>query len=137
MTRSLTIGVRAVVRSEDGQFLLVRHSYTPGWHLPGGGIEKGETAEQALSRELFQEIGVRLVGSPVLHGVFHNSAVSTRDHVLVYLCSTDLEVPVSQGSMEISEVGYFGLDGLPKNIDPGTERRIKEITNGIEKGQTW
>ena len=78
MTRGLTIGVRAIVRSDDGKFLLVRHTYTPGWHFPGGGVEKGESAERALSNELRQETGLRLIGKPRLHGVFHNCSVSKR-----------------------------------------------------------
>ena len=52
MCRGLILGVRAIVRSDDGKFLLVRHTYTPGWHFPGGGVEKGQTIEKALSNEL-------------------------------------------------------------------------------------
>ena len=84
MARGLTIGVRAIVRSEDGEFLLVRHTYTPGWHFPGGGVEKGETTEDALRNELRQETGLGLISRPVLHGVFYNNQISKRDHILVY-----------------------------------------------------
>lgn len=50
MTRGLTLVVRAIVRSDDGRFLAVRHTYTPAWHFPGGGVEKGETAQAALKQ---------------------------------------------------------------------------------------
>ena len=92
MARGLTLGVRAIVQSDDGKFLLVRHTYTPGWHFPGGGVEKGETAVAALKNELLQETGLRLEGTPVFHGVFHNSGVSRRDHVLVFVC--DVRAPL-------------------------------------------
>tara|TARA_Y100000296_G_scaffold87454_1_gene134724 strand:+ start:9677 stop:9955 length:279 start_codon:yes stop_codon:yes gene_type:complete len=69
-SRGLTIGVRAVVLSEDGEFLLVRHTYAPGWHFPGGGVEPGESIEQALKKELWEETGLKLRGTPKFHGVF-------------------------------------------------------------------
>ena len=136
-TRGLTLGVRAVVRSADGKFLLVRHTYMPGWHFPGGGVEKGETTESALNNELRQETGLRLVGKPALHGVFFNSSVSKRDHVLVYLCEVHGEVPNMPASLEIAEVGYFDLDDLPEDTDPGTERRMREIVEGVERDREW
>ena len=59
----MTLGVRAVVRSPNGEFLLVRHTYTPGWHFPGGGSELGQAAEAALADELTQETGLCVSGS--------------------------------------------------------------------------
>ena len=47
----MTLGVRSAVRSPTGEFLLVRHTYTPGWHFPGGGIEVGQAVEEALAYE--------------------------------------------------------------------------------------
>ena len=137
MRRGLTLGVRAIIRSDDGKFLLVRHTYTPGWHFPGGGIEKGETAVSALANELLQETGLRLEGTPVLHGVFHNNGVSRRDHVLTYRCNAEGIVLSKPTSPEIAEIGYFDIEDLPKNIDPGTKRRMREVVDGTAPCTAW
>ena len=51
----LTIGVRVIVRDDQDRVLLVRHTYTAGWHFPGGGIEKREAAVDAAVREVREE----------------------------------------------------------------------------------
>ena len=137
MRRGLTIGVRAIVRSDDGKFLLIRHTYTPGWHFPGGGVEKGETTEQALINELRQETDLQLADKPVLHGVFYNNGVSKRDHVLVYICDSTRGVDAKLASIEIAEIGYFDFANLPPDTDPGTVRRIREIVCGDAKTEGW
>ena len=85
MARGMTLGVRGVVLDGDGKVFLVRHSYVAGWHLPGGGVEVGETFLEALRRELVEEGRIELTGEPVLHGLFLNAHVSRRDHVAVYI----------------------------------------------------
>ena len=137
MSRGLTIGVRAIVRSDDGKFLLVRHTYTPGWHFPGGGVEIGETTEEALSKELRQEAGQRLIHRPNLHGVFYNNGVSKRDHVLVFLCDAKVDDDAESTCIEIAEIGYFDFENLPPDTDPGTVRRIQEIVCGQAKTEHW
>jgi 8-oxo-dGTP pyrophosphatase MutT (NUDIX family) len=44
----------------EGELLLVETSYRRSWSLPGGGIERGETARQAAVRELAEEVGLRV-----------------------------------------------------------------------------
>ena len=83
--RGLTLGVRAIVIDPQGRIFLVKHSYVAGWHLPGGGVEPGETVGEALDRELMEEGGIAPLEPPVLHGVFFNSRVSRRDHVVVFV----------------------------------------------------
>ncbi len=137
LTRGLTLGVRAVVRSKDGRFLLVRHTYTAGWHLPGGGVEKGEASETALYNELLQETGLRLLGQPRLHGIYHNDSTSQRDHVIVYVCSVEGEPTEKPSSLEISEVGFFSIDDLPDDTERGTIARLQEISEGIVPARNW
>jgi 8-oxo-dGTP pyrophosphatase MutT (NUDIX family) len=117
--------------------LLVRHTYTAGWHFPGGGVEKNETAESALARELEQETGLKLIGVPALHGVFFNRSVSVRDHVLVYLCEADGEVLANPQNLEIAEAKFFDLEQLPHDIALGTRRRLEEITKQKQPAKEW
>src|ERR671912_2432033 len=79
-SRGLTLGVRGVVRDGDNRVFLIRHTYVPGWHLPGGGVETGETALEALGRELREEACIRIDEAPQLCGVYFNAKVSRRDH---------------------------------------------------------
>ena len=85
LARGMTLGVRAVVLDGDNRVFLVKHSYVAGWHLPGGGVEVGESFRDALRRELMEEGRIELSGEPALHGLFFNSHVSRRDHVAVYM----------------------------------------------------
>ncbi|MDB4616354.1 NUDIX domain-containing protein [Akkermansiaceae bacterium] len=137
LSRGLTIGVRAVVRSKDGGFLLVRHSYTPGWHFPGGGVEPGESVIKALERELREETGLVLKGEIGFHGVYHNCEASRKDHVLVYCCEVEEKDAPPASNLEIRELGYFGPDELPGGIDPGTKQRIQEIVNHLVPSKNW
>src|SRR3984957_8815295 len=62
--RGMTLGVRAVVLDGDNRVFLVKHSYVSGWHLPGGGVEVGETLMTALTRELSEEGNIELSEQP-------------------------------------------------------------------------
>ena len=78
----MTLGVRGAAIDGEGRVCLVRHTYVSGWHLPGGGVEAGEDAIGAMTREFREEAEIALDPAvPLrLHGFFHNRASSGRDH---------------------------------------------------------
>ncbi len=67
-TPSYTVGVFCVIVRGDGAMLLIRHSYRPGWGLPGGLVDRGEAVERCAIRETSEEVGldVELVGDPAV-----------------------------------------------------------------------
>lgn len=136
-TRALTLGVRAAVLDRDGRVVLVRHTYTPGWHLPGGGVEVGEAARDALARELREEADIELDGEPVLHGIYWNRHASRRDHVLVYVVRDFRVLGPKRPDSEIAEAGFFPLDDLPAGTTVATRERLREIASGSAPRQAW
>ena len=91
----------------DNKVFLVRHSYVAGWHLPGGGVEVGETFLEALRRELVEEGRIELTGEPALHGLFFNGHVSRRDHVAVYVVRQFRQDRLPEPNHEIVECGFY------------------------------
>ncbi len=135
--RGMTLGVRGVVLDSERRVLLVKHSYVAGWHLPGGGVEVGETLLQALTRELMEEGRVELAGAPALHGVFLNSHVSRRDHVAVYVVRAYRQDRAPEPNREIVATGFFDAAALPADTTAGTRRRIAEVLDGAAPSATW
>jgi ADP-ribose pyrophosphatase YjhB (NUDIX family) len=135
--RGMTLGVRAVVLDGEDRVFLVKHSYVSGWHLPGGGVETGETFGEALRRELAEEGRIEVLGVPVLHGVFLNSHVSRRDHVAVYLVRHFRQDRPPEANREIVACGFFDAGALPPDTTEGTRLRLSEVLEGRAPIATW
>ena len=135
--RSLTLGVRGVVVDAEGRVLLVRHTYTPGWHFPGGGVEKRETAVLSMQRELKEEAGIEVARSAIrLLSVHANHTFFPNDHVLVYRIDDWTQgQPTSRG--EIAEVRFVDPLMPPEDVSPGTRRRLDEIFAGADTSDLW
>jgi len=137
MARGMTLGVRGVVLDGGNKVFLVRHSYVAGWHLPGGGVEVGETFLEALRRELMEEGRIELTGEPVLHGLFFNGHVSRRDHVAVYVVRQFRQDRLPKPNHEIVECGFYAASALPAETTRGTRLRIAEVLDGAAPIATW
>jgi ADP-ribose pyrophosphatase YjhB (NUDIX family) len=136
LRRGMTLGVRAAIFDEQDRVFLVRHSYAPGWLFPGGGVERGETIYDAVSREIAEEGGIVLEGMPVFHGLFSNEDKFRGDHIACFVIRH-----YRQGdwkpTIEIKETGFFPVASLPDGTTGGTRRRIDEIMSGSPPPAHW
>jgi 8-oxo-dGTP pyrophosphatase MutT (NUDIX family) len=136
-SRGLTLGAQALVVDREARILLIRHTYRPGWHFPGGGVERSETAEAALARELEEEAGVVLAGRPQLFGLYANFRVFPGDHIALFLVRDWHQPRVPQPTREIAAHGFFAQDQLPGDVNEGTLRRIREVFDGAPRSVLW
>jgi 8-oxo-dGTP pyrophosphatase MutT (NUDIX family) len=137
LTRGMTLGVRALVIGPDGRIFLVKHSYISGWHLPGGGVEPGETLIDALIRELREEGNLEPTAAPVLHGMFFNDGLSSRNHVALFVVRDFRQLGPPVPGLEIIAHGFFALDELPNDTTAATRARIIEVVGGAPVSERW
>jgi 8-oxo-dGTP pyrophosphatase MutT (NUDIX family) len=137
LTRSLTLGVQGVVLDEAQRVLLVRHGYRPGWHFPGGGVEKGEAVPEALVRELDEEAGIAPTGPPQLFGIYSHFDVFPGDHIALYVLRAWTQPRVPRPNAEILEQAFFPADALPPGTSDGTRRRMAEVLGGAPRSTRW
>ncbi|MBS3734927.1 MAG: NUDIX domain-containing protein [Phycisphaerae bacterium] len=115
-------GVRAVVPDAEGRILLQRRTDMPRWSLPAGSVEIGETAAEALRREVREETSLAVIDAEPM------ALYSGPDQAFVYpngdrvACFSMAFVvrrwsgdPAADG-VEGSAVRFFALDALPEDI---------------------
>jgi ADP-ribose pyrophosphatase YjhB (NUDIX family) len=135
--RPMTLGVRALIQNDADEILLVEHSYKPGWHLPGGGVEASETALDALSREMHEEVGIVPTDTPRCLGIFANQAASPRDHVVLFHVRAFETVAPPHEDGEVAATLWAPRTRLPDGCDAGIARRLAELARGTRASPLW
>lgn len=126
LTKPTGLHARALVtQGATEKVLLIKHTYRPGWFFPGGGIERGETACQAATREAWEEAGIKAEGEPSLMGIYLRIIHGRSDHIALYRIDDWQQETVE--TVEIADAKFFPTDALPDDIEPGTRRRVEEI----------
>ena len=127
-------GVR-IILIQDRRVLLVSHWYAPWtWTLPGGGVNKNETPEDAAMREAREETGLVVKSLAGEIGTYRGT-FGRGDMVAVYYTG-DFEGSISlTPNFEIMGRSWFDIDNLPEEISPANRRRIEAYRDGV-RGQT-
>jgi 8-oxo-dGTP pyrophosphatase MutT (NUDIX family) len=113
----------------------VYHTYCPNWHLPGGGVKKGEHPLDAVQREIYEESGIRCVEPPILFGVYYQKYRQADDYPILYSVHRWTQEKVT--SPEIKDCQWFPIHALPNDMDPGSRARIEEYCFGAKPSLYW
>jgi 8-oxo-dGTP pyrophosphatase MutT (NUDIX family) len=136
-SRAMTLGVRGMVLDGQGRVFLVKHSYVDGWHMPGGGVEIGETLLEALKRELAEEGSIELTAKPALHAIYFHPVYSRRDHVALYVIRDFHQTAQPVPDREIVGHGFFPVGALPPGTTASTRARLAEVLDGVRAADIW
>ena len=118
---SFTVSAAAIITDEEGKVLLLNHVLRPdsGWGYPGGFVDKGEQAEDAIRREVREETGIELnelrLGQVRTHG----------KHIEILFFARPVGEPEVR-SREITELGWFGTDEIPKEMSQRQQEQIRK-----------
>lgn len=133
----LTMGVRIMVFDTHDRVLLVRHTYAPGWHFPGGAVDPRETLAEAALRELREEALMASSQPPELFGVYLNLTENKSDHIALFLAKDWSNVVGKARPLEIAEARFFPVRDLPEGTTGGTRRRLAEHLDAVPKSERW
>ena len=111
-----TVTAGAVVEDERGRVLLLHHVFRKGsrWGIPGGFLTKGEQPEDALRRELREEVGMEVESAAV---AFARTLARPRQVEIIFRCrARAAALPEDKLSMEVDGAGWFTRDALPPEL---------------------
>ncbi len=117
-------GVSGAVLDRNGQVLLVRHSYMPGWQLPGGGVDRGEPPQAAILRELGEEVGLT-GGTAEFFGLYSRKAGWATNVVAFYRVTGG--AIAFRPSLEIREICFADPASPPPDTTQATLARLREL----------
>jgi ADP-ribose pyrophosphatase YjhB (NUDIX family) len=108
-----TVTAGAIVTDESGRVLLLEHVFRAGsgWGIPGGFIERGEQPQDAVRRELREEIGLELERAEL---AFVRTLKRPVQVEIIFRCEARGEI--GSRSFEIKRAEWFALDALPESL---------------------
>ncbi|HNQ14041.1 MAG TPA: NUDIX domain-containing protein [Pyrinomonadaceae bacterium] len=127
--KKFTVSVAAIITDSSGRILLLEHLLRPqrsGWGIPGGFINFGEQFEDAIRREMREEVGIELSDAKIVR-----LRTIGRHVEVMFRASTDDEPSI--GSREICSFGWFAVDSMPPEMSEVQKSLVREILSKHDK----
>ncbi len=137
MLNMATIGVKALIINQKQEVLLVEHTYMSGWHLPGGGVDQGESPKAAIIREVKEETGIIVKEEPSLFAIYSHKILGANDYPMVYIIKEFAIQQDAKLSQEIKHARWFEVNSLPPETTESTRQRIQEYLQGLPPADIW
>ncbi|WP_432663001.1 NUDIX hydrolase [Wukongibacter baidiensis] len=115
-----------IINSERNKILLVKRKDFPIWDLPGGTIESGESADEAVVRETIEEVGYI---TKIQQKIGEYDRVKFNDIQHVFLTEIVGGKEIKNGE-ETSDIKWFNLNQLPLLMVPHRKEQIRDYIRG-------
>lgn len=135
LNSKFNVGVSGIVTNEEGLVLLLKHVYrrSYNWGLPSGWVKRNETVEEALKREIKEEVGIDEIESCSIFSVKSGFRLRIEIVLLAKTKATDIKTL----STEVFEANFFNVNQLPAELLPAHKDYILSAlchsTNILEK----
>ena len=106
------VAAKVYLENEKGQFLAVKTTYNPGWDIPSGHCDKGESPDSAAARELFEETGIKANNLQQQAVVFQPVMGTVQ---VLFTGKLDHSPETRADNVEISEVRWVKRDDVELN----------------------
>lgn len=126
------VSIKGVFFAPTGDVVLLMNERDE-WELPGGRIEIGETAEECIVREIFEELAVKVSVKELLDTYLFEVIPSKHVFIVTFACMVDgpFQPFISE---EHKRIGLFNRDALPANLPAGYRRSIVNYKNKNRAG---
>lgn len=135
----MTVGCGVLIENDKGQVLLQKRSDTGEWCVPGGAMEPGETYIEAATRELYEEVGIK-VSDLKLFGLYsgEDREIHYPNGDIVYSLSVIFTTKsysgeISDSDSEVLEHRFFDRDSIPKELFIPDARPILDWAAGMKE----
>jgi ADP-ribose pyrophosphatase YjhB (NUDIX family) len=120
---------------QGGKVVLIRNSYTAGWHFPGGGVKRGEPPEKAVLRELKEELGLTWASEPEFVGIFTRKVWPASNVIVLYRVR---EARFDfKPNLEAREMVLADPASPPPDTLGSVRRRLAELTGQVPQSPYW
>lgn len=130
MTETTEQGISAAIIVDGGRVLMIRRRVSEGelmWQFPAGGIETGETPEQAAVRETLEETGLTVEAIKLLGERVHPKT----GRLMSYTACSLLEGEAIVGDTEeIAEVAWVSHGEITERVPYGLFEPVQEYLDG-------